>query len=83
MYNSGLGRGERHPFRPAGLPAELVEEIDAHFLGLHRGQEGPGPCLWYDAAALRCRHYQWRPQVCRDYAVGSPSCLSGRRKEGV
>ena len=85
LYNSRLGgSGDLpHPYRPVNLPAELVAEIDTHFLGLHRGQEPPGPCLWYDATTHGCRHYQWRPQICRDFEVGSPSCLADRRAAGT
>ena len=81
LFNSGLGTAGHHPLRPPGLPAELIAEVDAAFLGLHRGQEPPGPCIWLDAATDRCRHYDWRPQVCRDYAIGSPSCLHDRAED--
>ena len=78
LLNSALGTSEAHPYRFPGMPAALIAEIDDHFLGLHRGQEPPGPCVWYDAARQRCRHYEWRPQICRDFEIGSPSCLSDR-----
>jgi Fe-S-cluster containining protein len=65
--------------RPPGLPQELVGEIDAHFLGLARGQEPQEMCLWYDPAARRCRHYEWRPPVCREYELGGRACLELRR----
>ena len=80
VYNSALGTGEAHPVRPPGLPPELIAEIDDRFLGLHRGQEPPGPCVWYDERARRCRHYRWRPPVCREYEIGSPSCLADRER---
>ena len=83
LYNSAYATASGHPYRPAGLPDPLAAEIDERFLGLRRGQEGPGPCLWYDAEAAACRHYQWRPGVCREFEVGSASCLSDRRAEGV
>jgi Fe-S-cluster containining protein len=28
----------------------------------------------------RCRHYEWRPQVCRDYELGGDACLARRRE---
>ena len=70
----------RHPFRPEGLPLELIREIDEHFLGLCRGQEPQERCLWFDTVARRCRHYVWRPQVCREYELGGPACLALRRE---
>ena len=83
LLNSGLATGGEHPFRFPGMPEELVAEIDRHFLGLFRGQEPPGPCVWYDAATQRCRHYRWRPQVYRDFEIGLPSCLADRAKSGI
>lgn len=68
-----------HPFRPPGLPEELVREIDERFAGLNRGEEPQGRCLWFDPAARRCRHYEWRPQICRDYELGGRACLERRR----
>ena len=68
----------QHPFRPVGLPAELIREIDENFGGLFRGQESQERCLWFDVEARRCRHYEWRPQVCRDYELGGFACLAAR-----
>lgn len=68
-----------HPFRPPGLPQELIDEIDTQFLGLRRGDEPQARCLWHDAETGKCRHYEWRPQVCRDYELGGRECLAKRR----
>lgn len=82
LYASRPGFGEPHPFRPAGLPQMLIEEIDFHFSGLTRGQEPLERCLWFDAATRQCRHYELRPQLCRDYELGGQACLI-RREEAV
>lgn len=79
LYASRPGLAE-HPSRPAGLPEELIREIDEHFIGLFRGQEPQERCLWFDAESRRCRHYEWRPQVCRDYELGGSACLALRRE---
>lgn len=68
-----------HPFRPDGIPEELIREIDDHFGGLARGQEQQEQCLWFDAVGRRCRHYEWRPQFCRDYELGGEACLALRQ----
>ena len=60
-----------------------IEEIDENFQGLHRGQEPLERCLWFDSATRKCRHYQWRPQVCRDYELGGDACLATREKGGL
>ena len=79
LYVTRPGLAADHPFRPVGLPQELIREIDEHFLGLFRGQERQDRCLWFDPAARCCRHYEWRPQVCRDYELGGAPCLDLRR----
>ena len=48
LYASRAGIGERHPFRPADLPQELVDEIDFHFSGLTRGRELLEHLFWFD-----------------------------------
>lgn len=83
LYASRPEWQTEHPFRPPGLPVELIREIDEHFAGLYRGQEPPERCLWFDAESRRCRHYEWRPQVCRDYELGGTACLTLRRAIAV
>jgi len=41
------------------------------------------PCLWYDAGTGRCRHYDYRPRVCREFSVGGDDCRDARRRAGV
>lgn len=81
VYASRGSRSADPALRPADLPTELLAEIDEHFSGLHRGQEPQEACLWFDRAERRCRHYEWRPQVCRDYELGGDECLARRLEE--
>lgn len=40
------------------------------------------PCLWYDSDSKKCKHYEWRPETCRDSEVmapGNEACLATRR----
>ncbi len=83
LYASRPGFEGVHPFRPAELPVELAAEIDEHFAGLTRGQEPQNACLWFDHATRRCRHYEFRPQVCKDYELGGRACLSLRKLHGL
>lgn len=83
LYVSRREANGPHPFRPADLPMALINEIDAHFSGLVRGQEPQEQCLWYDSASRRCRHHEYRPQLCRDYELGGRACLSLRRERCV
>lgn len=80
LYQSQPRSDGPHPQRPAGLPQDLIDEIDEHFLGLARGEESQQQCLWYDPQARCCRHYEWRPQICRDYELGGSACLAERQQ---
>ena len=41
------------------------------------------PCLWYDAVTRRCKHYEFRPEICREFGVGGEGCLRMRKEAGV
>lgn len=79
LYQSRPAWEATHPYRPEGIPAHLIEEIDSHFQGLFRGQEPQDACLWYDQESRSCKHYEWRPEVCRDYELAGDACLEERR----
>ncbi len=81
LYSSRPGLPTPHPFRPTDLPQKLIEEIDLHFAGLTRGQEPQSQCLWFDPVLRACQHYEFRPQLCRDYELGGRACLQRRREE--
>jgi Fe-S-cluster containining protein len=37
------------------------------------------PCCWLDMETMRCRWYEHRPSICRDFEVGSEAaCQSWR-----
>ncbi|WP_397568702.1 YkgJ family cysteine cluster protein [Schlesneria sp. T3-172] len=81
LYASRPGLPSPHPFRPPNLPAPLIDEINEHFAGLTRGQEPQSRCLWFDPIQRACSHYEYRPQICRDYELGGRACLQRRRDE--
>jgi Fe-S-cluster containining protein len=66
------------------IPAELRRELADYYAAVDRGdtpdrsEAGDLPCLWYDAAAKRCRHHEHRPAVCREFEVGGEDCLRFR-----
>jgi Fe-S-cluster containining protein len=74
------------PFQPGeeafwNVPDALLEPIrervrrDEHFDLL--------ACVWLDPTTLRCRHYDLRPQACRDFERGSDLCRLSRDDEGL
>lgn len=60
---------------------DLVMEINADREVRHC--DDPAPCLWFDADRRTCKHYDYRPEVCRDYEPGCQSCLDHRARVGV
>lgn len=41
------------------------------------------PCVWLNPDNGLCRHYELRPQACRDFAPGSQLCQLCRDDEGI
>lgn len=65
-----------------GVPAHLKEELQQYIEGLEDIDLGQ-PCIWYDRDKRRCRHYEHRPQMCRDFETGNPHCLRMRFEQGI
>jgi uncharacterized protein len=65
---------------------DLAREIEADRAArpLTIANEAEGwPCLWLDPVARRCRHYEYRPEVCRDFEPGEDDCLRHRERRGI
>ena len=74
------------PFLPTELdrlPRALAAGLDAHAVEEAPGREGKhaGPCTWL-AADGKCRHYEDRPGVCREFERGGEDCLRLRKGRG-
>jgi Fe-S-cluster containining protein len=68
------------------MPPQLRDELKAYYDGLLAGtgeDRGGRPCLWLDMETRRCRHYEWRPSICRDFQVGEDSCHDWRKCYGI
>lgn len=63
--------------RVRSMPVELRAELRRYMLDDCRHDRSPA-CLWYDAETRRCRHYEWRPSTCREFAADSPECHGWR-----
>ena len=59
-------------------PPELDWDVETH---AGRYDEGL-PCLWYDTTTKRCRHYEHRPQACREAVVPGDEICNGFRADG-
>ncbi len=71
------------PPLPAHLIDELQEQLDGR-IDIDVRNEALGavtpmpcsPCLWLDPHTKLCKHYEYRPQLCRDFFCGD-ECLIG------
>ena len=69
---------------PEEVRAELIDYNAAVLAGTVEDRtEEIVPCLWFDETTRRCRHYEWRPRICRDFERGQPTCLAIRKGEGL
>lgn len=71
-----------------GLPDELKRELeqvwDSHFGDQKEKFEGRisnntgGACAWLDLETRKCRHYEHRPAICRNFEPGCDVCQEDR-----
>jgi hypothetical protein len=67
------------------MPEAVRAELLAYYESVRTGgaPARDGPCLWLDPQTKRCRHYEHRPDICREFPVGGLSCLGWRRDFGL
>jgi Fe-S-cluster containining protein len=41
------------------------------------------PCIWWDQHTRKCKHYEIRPSICRDFEVGAEDCLRFRDERDI
>ena len=65
---------------PPLLKAELEETMSTYTTPEYGSDPSTfdGPCIWLDRESRLCRHHEYRPNVCRDFSVGSQGCLDWR-----
>lgn len=77
--------GDRERF--AALPDAAIQAIQDRIQAIQdridSGEYGDLLCCWLDAETLRCRWYEHRPSICREFEVGNRHCLEWREKFGI
>lgn len=62
-------------------PPEVLDSIRSYFaerMRLNDWNDADGkPCFWLTEDG-RCRHYEYRPTICRDFELGSNACRKMR-----
>ena len=60
------------------LPQELKDELLRY-----KPSETDLVCIWFDRQTKGCKHYEHRPDICRDFEIGSSECHTWRRYFGM
>lgn len=74
------------PFQPGeeeslNVPAEWLKPVQERIAADQ--QFDLIACVWLDPESRRCRHYDFRPQACRDFEINSDLCRLSRWDEGL
>ena len=78
FYRHGGADGSGDPLW-ARVPTELQAEINEYIDSLEDVDIGQ-PCIWLDMKTKQCKHYDLRPQMCRDFEKDSHHCHRLREK---
>lgn len=70
------------------LPSDLKRSVDAFEDSPRRkwqyaNGESEGACSWLNLETGRCKHYEHRPDVCREFEVGNSGCRALRESVGL
>lgn len=70
------------------LPERIKRELQAYRKELFSDRSiQEGPCVWLNLATMQCRHYEHRPDICRDrddgVVPGNEACLNWRKEYGL
>lgn len=74
----------RHVGCPPFLPGDtdfddLPPNLRADVLASRRRPASDRECDWFDPQTKRCRHYDLRPILCREFGVDSKACQATRK----
>lgn len=61
------------------MPPEILAGLISYHAKVAAGEDrgDDQACIWLHEG--RCRHHEWRPQICRDFIVGGPGCRRWRK----
>lgn len=75
------------PWEEEKLPPNLKEEFQQILVTRQVQIKATGddwvPCAWFDWSTRKCKHYEHRPEVCREFEVGSSECINFRKTGDV
>jgi uncharacterized protein len=64
------------------MPEVVVAELRTYYEQRRAASDkSEGPCIWLDMETRRCKHYEHRPDVCREAVeLGDGYCFEWRRR---
>ena len=66
------------------VPEPLRTETLKYICGPRRQSLGDeAPCCWLDLVTGTCRHYEHRPDICRDFKRDTGACRTHREQVGI
>lgn len=65
--------------RLKSLPPAALLELQ-HYIDdlLNDVQRKTRACIWLDQSTAKCRYYEHRPMICREFELGSDECRAVR-----
>lgn len=73
--------GIADPCYPDDYERLMSAPEEAKALWLNDNRPDGSPCCWLDPVKKQCRWHEFRPDICRDFAVGGESCKVWRNPE--
>lgn len=67
------------------LPENLLRELEEYLDVIKStGHPNDGICIWFDEQEKRCKHYELRPEICRNVLQpGDEICRRWRKMYGI
>jgi Fe-S-cluster containining protein len=79
FYGAGDPTWERLQTERPDLVAEMFADLQRRKDAGLATMDYEAPCHWLDRDSGKCRHYDLRPEICRDYDVGDEPCIKARK----
>lgn len=68
---------------PSQIEEELISAIEAGRNQVPGASRIGLPCFWLDTETRRCKHYEFRPGICRRFEPGNNICIKDRAIHGI
>lgn len=87
-YGIEYAFSETDATRFESLPPVLIEELKKYWEDFIMTKDAPHPnggaCIWFDKSTRKCKHYELRPDMCREILQpGDDDCRGWRKDFGI